>query len=1642
VSRARVAALALVNWKGVFFERYLLDKHVTALEGANGAGKTTVMIAAYVVLLPDMTRLRFTNLGESGATGGDRGIWGRLGEPGRPSYAALDIDLQGQRVLLGVCLTRATEPTVEPTAFIVTGLAESVRLSDLLLSRRDDGDHVPELAELKLAAAKLGGEIQVFRSVKDYFTALFERGITPLCLSFEEERNKWNDLLRTSMTGGISRALGTELRSFLLRQETGLSDTLSRMRENLESCRRTRLEVFEARQLEREISAIYEAGLAMFSAALHASRAASLEANARARDAAEARLRARRLQAELSDVARELQRTEQELAQKSEHKREELAQLEAAKQRRQASAQLSQRVVALDAELEAAIEKLTAATAHQEDKESARQAAQQAREWSLEAYDRASIGLSSLQKGLEELARRAHAHKELTRCLDEARELTARPELAADDVEPTLAELAQRRGEHEAERATLTRQARDLDVRRREHREALEALEALTSSDLLASAAARAPSEAASPAAAAGELVPPEVSDASPLAAASLAAAADELGHGEGSDASPLTAAGSNSAPALPERDAAAEAHARARALLALASELDAGSARLEQLEAELRTARRLRVRQVSARALATELGLSTDLVGDETDHNLVPESLSALERELSALEESLRVDAEALTARQRLVALRDEHAALDRRAAVYRLAEEAVLRLAQAEVAAGRDAGAPVLESQTALLAFRDKLLSEQLALSAQRDALEAARERMQAEAAELNRGGAVYDAELLRVRDELGAELLAARFEDLEPEQAAWVQARLGPWVDALVVDDVSTAAEQLDKIASRLPSVHLVQAGESLDVAPPERGAPRADEAGRSQDHLSGEPALRAHRASEAISGKSLRVQEAFGTRITQLPAAASLGRRAREAKLATLWDSIAEHATQLEQLGTAVQRNAAQRRDADVLWTHAAVFLGENPQLRQQQLEQELVDLETREQAREAEQSAARARLSGLRSHAEGLRRLLPDAQLLGSPDYAQRERELETERLLAARARAELAQLSAARATLAGLLDVLRSPPPDDAALAAQAARLSLLERELDRIFRARSALEGVLALRHAAQFADAQAALDAQAELSPALEQQQKQARSQLKAAESQHTAALRGWETATGSLQAVQAEKAALQSQRERLQQELYELGGHAGEALDSAELQLEAANAALLQLTEAARRSVAERALAEERRTRAAAELQAAEARQTQLTAEAEPIERTWNALRDAAESAGVLHAALSSSVEPGHGSTQLRAEASSKRELLLDRVARARGADELQQLIRSAGSDLESWQAVRAFLGRRVPAQIAQVDEPLLALQQLSDHLDMLEARLTRQEGDLRGNSEDVARAIGVQLRRALGQVRRLNQQLDGIRFGSIHGIRIEMRRIERMEQILRALSEGQAQELLFSSNLPIEEALDEIFKRYGGGGKSGGQRLLDYREYLELTVEIRRQNAEAWEPANPTRLSTGEAIGVGAALMMVVLTEWERAANLLGPRNKPGSLRFLFLDEANRLSRDNLGVLFDLCRTLDLQLLVAAPEVARADGNTTYRLVRHTTADGREEVIVSGRRSVPVKGDEPGTDEAHHEATEEESQASLLHMDSTDAQGSMQLDGMDTREPLQQSSAGVGEPLPQAGADAAALREASGGEVASC
>jgi hypothetical protein len=241
------------------------------------------------------------------------------------------------------------------------------------------------------------------------------------------------------------------------------------------------------------------------------------------------------------------------------------------------------------------------------------------------------------------------------------------------------------------------------------------------------------------------------------------------------------------------------------------------------------------------------------------------------------------------------------------------------------------------------------------------------------------------------------------------------------------------------------------------------------------------------------------------------------------------------------------------------------------------------------------------------------------------------------------------------------------------------------------------------------------------------------------------------------------------------------------------------------------------------------------------------------------------------------------------------------------------------------LEAWRATRAWLRRRVPAQIAEVADPLEALQRLRGHLDVLERRLERQELALRGSSEDIARGIDVQVRRAHAQVRRLTAQLAGVAFGSIGGIRV--RQIRRVEThgagAARAARRRGAGAAVPGRRCRSRRRSIEVFRRFGGGrGAAGGQRrLLDYREYVELVVEVQsRRRAPTGSPRAPARLSTGEAIGVGAA-------GDDGRADRVGTRrpcccggSAGGGLAsgFLFLDEANRLSRDNLGVLFELCR----------------------------------------------------------------------------------------------------------------------------
>ena len=1008
MKRTRATQLALVNWRGVFYERYELSDTVTALEGANGAGKTTVLVAAFVALLPDMNHLRFTNVGETTGGGGDRGIWGRLGKMERPSYAVLDITLaNGERLLAGVHLERRSEPSVELTPFLITDFPHGEKLQDLMLVRGNDLDAVPEIEELRQQAARFGAGLQKCATAKEYFTGLFKRGVTPLHLDGDRERTKVAEMLRTSMSGGMSRILTNGLRGFLLKEERGLADILRRMRSNIDACRRTRAEVDDARALEGEISRVYEAGQEMFNTAVHATEQAWQEAAKRIADGEE-------------------------------------------------------NVRKADTAVDAAQAALESATGE---------------------------------------------HARARRNVDELEEAWKR--------EST-------------------------------HVQRLEAGRALRR--------------------------------------------------------------------------------------------------RIERVKVEIEAARRER---------GWHSGVS---------------SLHEIE----------------------------------------------------------------VLRSN--LTEQRDAVLSNAKGLRQRRRELEEERRRV-AEA------GASLSREVGELAKELGGGTVAERFEDIALEDAGVQEARLGPLVNAIIVDDPQRAARTAASARDRPDSVWLARPAAIADPT-----------------QVAGSEGERIGNAVMARSSEDV-------WRVTDIPERPVLGRRARERKLEAL------------------------KHEADALGSEAG-------------------------------------RLETQRGEVEAGLRALEDLRV----------KVIEIDRT-----RRELVEL--------------RIDDASDTAVTKAKARLAARQRE------------------H--QSADVES----------------------------------------------------------RRLEKQIGRLEGR-----------LEQANKDL----ERARGEWAD-----------------------QLTL-GEPAQRRWKRLHAEADSEGLLGAPFApEAVErfAGRGSGNLYSDALSWARTVHDRLAQAepegeigKKLDDLCRLDERSGNDyLRAWGEVRVWLHRRIPAQIAQMDDPLEALTRLRSHLADLEKRLTTQERDLQGNTADVANAIGTQTRGARREVERLNKDLEQVCFGSIAGVRLRLGRVPEMENVLEALRRGDGQGRLFTTDLPLEEALNELFRKFAGR-RAQGHRLLDYREYVDPRVEVRRRAGTGWETANSIRISTGESIGIGAALMMVVLTAWERGASLLRARSAQGTLRLLLLDEANRLDRQNLAVLFDLCRNLQLQLMVAAPEVAEAEGNTTYRLVRVSEGDGEEEVRVTGRRVI--------------------------------------------------------------------------------
>src|SRR6266516_3734623 len=105
--QAKFRRIVLVNWLDLPFAQIDLDANVTILEGGNGSGKTSIMLAALATLMPDKKQLR--NRKVSAEKHAVEAIFHRL-QPDEPiSYAVFCLKKKKGLLLAGVHITKHTE---------------------------------------------------------------------------------------------------------------------------------------------------------------------------------------------------------------------------------------------------------------------------------------------------------------------------------------------------------------------------------------------------------------------------------------------------------------------------------------------------------------------------------------------------------------------------------------------------------------------------------------------------------------------------------------------------------------------------------------------------------------------------------------------------------------------------------------------------------------------------------------------------------------------------------------------------------------------------------------------------------------------------------------------------------------------------------------------------------------------------------------------------------------------------------------------------------------------------------------------------------------------------------------------------------------------------------------------------------------------------------------------------------------------------------------------------------------------------------------------------------------------------------------------------------------------------------------------
>ncbi|MEI8656667.1 chromosome partition protein MukB [Vibrio sp. Hal054] len=975
-------------------------------------------------------------------------------------------------------------------------------------------------------------------------------------------------------------------------------------------------------------------------------------------------------------------------------------------------------------------------------------------------------------------------------------------------------------------------------------------------------------------------------------------------------------------------QDAAQEA----RTLIRRANEAQQVTQNEQQWYAQQRDLERRLEQQTAVRKLVDEY---------QKQHNVTLSNEMAVEQELErhqAVLENLESTQEELR---------------EKRSEQRRLEQDQVQKITQLEAIApawikANDAleilreqsGAELANSQS-VMAEMQQVLEQEKVQSNAKDKLAERRDVLEQEIERLASPSGSNDPRLKGLADTLGGVLLSEIYDDITIEDAPYFSAMYGPARHAIVVSDLTGIKEKLIELDDCPEDLYLIEG--DVDAF---------DDSSFNAEELDGAVCVQ-------FNDRQIRY--------SRLPAIPLFGRAAREQRLELLRSEreevVEQHAKaafdsqKLQRLYTSFNEFVAKHLhvafDAD---PEQAIQVARD---KRNQIARTLAELDSQDQQQRSQVQLSKQAISALD-------KIAPNMLLIEDDSLAERVEEIAQ----------KIAQLSESKSfisahgkTIAELEKVVNALDADPEQFDALEEQYQQADTQLQQLKAQIFALSDLVERRHHFAYSDSVDMLSQSSELSEQLKAKLVQAestRNRTREELKQSQAQIGQYNQVLASLKS--SHQAKLETVQE-FKQELQEFGVHADEgALERAQHRRDELYERLH--TSRARKSEYERTI-----TSTDLEMKA-------LVKRLKKVEKDYRDLRTFVVNAkagwcSVLRLARENDVERRLHKRELAYLSADELRSMSDkslgalRLAVANNED-LRDALRQSEDNARPerkvlfYIAVYQHLRERIRQDIIRTDDPVEAIEEMEVELARLTEELTQRENRLAISSESVASIIRKTIQREQNRIRMLNQGLSNIAFGQVKGVRLNVKVRESHEILLTGLSDNHEQhrDLFESSRYTFSEAMAKLFQRVNPhidmGQRSAqvlGEEMLDYRNYLELSVEVSR-GSDGWLQAESGALSTGEAIGTGQSILLMVVQSWEEESRRLRSKDIV-PCRLLFLDEAARLDSKSIATLFELCDRLDMQLLIAAPENISPEKGTTYKLVRKVFKD-HEHVHVVGLR----------------------------------------------------------------------------------